>query len=173
VVTHLRVVPDERPTDDRVAAVWAALAEVPDPEIPTISVVDLGIVRSAEFSSTGDLRVELMPTFIGCPATAVMRDAVEQRLIGLGVANEVEVVITFAEPWTSDRITPAGRAHLRTSGFAPPPPADTELPMLASVACPYCGSTATGMDNAFGPTLCRAIYFCNGCRQPFEQFKPI
>ena len=173
MVAHLQVVPDGRHAHDRVAAVWAALSEVPDPEIPTISVVDLGIVRSVAFAEGGALRVELMPTFIGCPATALMRDAVEQRLVGLGIADAVEVAITFAEPWTSDRITPAGRAHLRASGFAPPPLASTELPMLTSVGCPYCGSTDTSMDNAFGPTLCRAIFFCRGCRQPFEQFKPI
>jgi ring-1,2-phenylacetyl-CoA epoxidase subunit PaaD len=173
VVTPIQVVPATRSNDNRVAAVWEALADVPDPEIPTISVVDLGVVHTVEFGPSGDLRVELLPTFIGCPATAVMRDAVEQRLRSLGVADQVAVEITFAESWTSDRITPAGRVRLRTSGFAPPPHIGDELPMLSTAACPHCGSTNTTLENAFGPTLCRAIYSCAACHQPFEQFKPI
>ena len=141
-------------------AVWAALAEVPDPEIPVVSVVDLGMVRSVELDGER-LRVELLPTFVGCPALELIRAAVAARLAGM--ASEVQVEMTFAEPWTSERISADGRRKLRESGFAPP----------GSAACPYCGSDDTVLENPFGPTRCRAIFWCNRCRQPFEQFKAI
>jgi ring-1,2-phenylacetyl-CoA epoxidase subunit PaaD len=159
------------------ARVWAALAEVPDPEIPAVSVVDLGIVAVVDLDAER-LRVELLPTFVGCPAMDMIREAVADRLAGM--APRVEVEISFAEPWTSDRITPEGRRKLRESGFAPPSPhAAGEPPLFATITmrplatCPYCGSRDTAMDNPFGPTLCRAIFWCNHCRQPFEQFKAV
>jgi ring-1,2-phenylacetyl-CoA epoxidase subunit PaaD len=170
-------------------AVWDALAEVPDPEIPVVSVVDLGIVRSVELDGER-LRVELLPTFVGCPALEVIRDSVAARLAGM--APTVEVELTFAEPWTSERITLAGRRKLRESGFAPPEeglesafgrrPGDSGRqgrPVLATITtrpratCPWCGSRDTALENPFGPTLCRAIFWCNRCRQPFEQFKAV
>jgi ring-1,2-phenylacetyl-CoA epoxidase subunit PaaD len=158
-------------------AVWAALDDVHDPEIPVVSVVDLGVIRRVEVGP-GRVSVELLPTFIGCPAVDVMRTAVEERLAGF--APSVEVRVTFAEPWTSDRVTPEGRRRLRESGFGPPSPAagvdgstDRLLPLLPVAACPYCGSRRTTLENAFGPTLCRAIYHCADCRQPFEQFKTV
>jgi ring-1,2-phenylacetyl-CoA epoxidase subunit PaaD len=168
--------------------VWDALAEVPDPEIPVVSVVDLGIVRSVE-AGPERIRVEMLPTFVGCPALEVIRESIARRLAGM--APRVEVEPTFAEPWTSDRITPEGRRKLRDSGFAPPGPrpADepTDRPLFATIAvrptarppeagevpCPFCGSRETALENPFGPTLCRAIYWCNACRQPFEQFKAV
>jgi ring-1,2-phenylacetyl-CoA epoxidase subunit PaaD len=173
------------PATDAEAAIWDALAEVPDPEIPAISVVDLGVIGSVELAEDrSSLRVELMPTFIGCPATEVMRQQIGERLEALDLADRVEVELTFAEPWTSDRITPEGREQLRASGFAPPPhlrelkpldelPTLGQLPTRTVVTCPYCGSRDTTLENPFGPTLCRAIYHCAGCRQPFEAFKPI
>lgn len=160
-------------------AVWAALEDVHDPEIPAISVVDLGVVRRVEVGP-GRVRVELLPTFVGCPAVDLMRSAVEERLVDF--APDVEAVISFAEPWTSERITPEGHKRLRESGFGPPAPrppgADEErllplLPVLPVAPCPYCGSLDTTIENAFGPTLCRAIYHCADCRQPFEQFKTV
>jgi ring-1,2-phenylacetyl-CoA epoxidase subunit PaaD len=141
-------------------AVWDALAEVTDPEIPVVSVVDLGMVRSVELDGER-LRVELLPTFVGCPALELIRAAVAARLAGM--APEVQVEMTFAEPWTSERITADGRRRLRESGFAPP----------GSATCPWCGSRDTALENPFGPTRCRAIFWCNHCRQPFEQFKAI
>jgi ring-1,2-phenylacetyl-CoA epoxidase subunit PaaD len=160
------------------AEVWEALAEVPDPEIPVVSVVDLGLVHTVGLDERR-LRVELLPTFVGCPALELIRASVAERLAGM--APVVEVEMTFAEPWTSDRITPEGRRKLRDSGFAPPGPAGAggQGPLFATIAvrptatCPYCGSADTAMENAFGPTLCRAIYWCNRCRQPFEQFKTV
>jgi ring-1,2-phenylacetyl-CoA epoxidase subunit PaaD len=159
------------------SAVWAALHDVHDPEIPTISVVDLGVVRSVE-AHDGRIRVELLPTFVGCPAIDVMRDSVHERLKDF--AHEVSVDISFAEPWTTERISEAGRAALRDAGFAPPPPRTNDYGRVLSVLaqqpvgeCPYCGSRNTTLENAFGPTLCRAIYHCAECRQPFEQFKEV
>jgi ring-1,2-phenylacetyl-CoA epoxidase subunit PaaD len=166
-------------TDERVARVWEALAEVADPEIPAISVVDLGVIGDVRFD--GDhLSVDLLPTFVGCPAVGVMQTQIAQRLAELGIADQVEVDVRFDPPWTSDRITPKGRERLRLSGFAPPVATEPgigegldELAVLPVAACPYCGSRNTTLDNPFGPTLCRAIYHCADCRQPFEQFKRV
>jgi ring-1,2-phenylacetyl-CoA epoxidase subunit PaaD len=163
-------------TTAAVQAVWDALAEVPDPEIPAVSVVDLGIVRLVELDGER-LRVELLPTFVGCPALDVIRDSVAARLAGM--APTIQVELTFAEPWTSERITAEGRRKLRESGFAPPGPQPRGQPLFATITtgpqatCPWCGSRDTALENPFGPTLCRAIFWCNRCRQPFEQFKAI
>jgi ring-1,2-phenylacetyl-CoA epoxidase subunit PaaD len=114
----------------------------------------------------------------------MMREQVGERLRGLDLADEVTVELSFAEAWTSDRITPEGRAKLERSGFAPPPwvgagqgnllPTLDLLPMTREeVACPHCGSTRTTLENAFGPTLCRSIYHCDACHEAFEQFKAV
>jgi ring-1,2-phenylacetyl-CoA epoxidase subunit PaaD len=160
--------------------VWEELARIPDPEIPAISLVDLGVIGSVEVVDRR-VRVELLPTFVGCPAIAVMQDQIEDRLRESGVAEDVDVVLSFDPPWTSDRITPEGRERLRLSGFAPPvaqPDGPAlgqldELAVLPIAECPYCSSRNTTLENAFGPTLCRAIYHCADCRQPFEQFKRV
>jgi ring-1,2-phenylacetyl-CoA epoxidase subunit PaaD len=169
--------------DPRTLAVWAALDEIADPEIPAISLVELGVIGEVGFEGTmagGErLTVELLPTFVGCPAIDVMQLQIGERLRAMEVADEVEVRLSFTPPWTSDRITLEGREKLRLSGFAPPvligPSFDgAELQVLLGVAtCPYCGSRSTTLDNPFGPTLCRAIYHCDNCNQPFEQFKAI
>ena len=158
--------PRARPLE---TAVWAALADVPDPEIPTVSVLDLGLVADVA-AGPGHVRVEILPTFVGCPAVEAIREAIRLRLSVL--ADDVEVAVSFSQPWTTERITPQGRDRLRASGFAPPPGDGTELPVVGAV-CPHCGSRRTSLENLFGPTLCRSIYWCAGCRQPFEQFKPI
>ena len=156
-------------------AVWSALAEIPDPEIPTISIVDLGVVRDVAVEN-GTVHVEFTPTFLGCPALEVMRDQMAERIRALGAEPDVEVVLD--DSWSTDRITPAGRAKLRASGFAPPSPREAGAPRLAQLQravfrCPYCGSTETKLENIFGPTPCRSIRYCAACRQPFEQFKTI
>jgi ring-1,2-phenylacetyl-CoA epoxidase subunit PaaD len=157
--------------------VWEALAEVPDPEIPVVSVVDLGLVHAVELDGPR-LRVELLPTFVGCPALELIRWSVAERLAGM--APQVEVEMTFAVPWTSDRITEDGRRKLRESGFSPPGPARSpEGPLFATIpvrpaaTCPFCGSADTRLENLFGPTLCRTLFWCKRCRQPFEQFKAV
>jgi ring-1,2-phenylacetyl-CoA epoxidase subunit PaaD len=141
--------------------------------------VELGIIRSVE-AAAGRIRVEMLPTFVGCPALELIRASIAARLAGM--APEVQVEATFAEPWTSDRITPEGRRKLRESGFAPPAPRAAEpadqplFPTITTrplVRCPFCGSRDTLLENPFGPTLCRAIHWCNQCRQPFEQFKAV
>lgn len=165
---------------DRERAIWAELARIADPEIPAISLVDLGVIGSVEIDD-GRVRVELLPTFVGCPAIGVMQEQIGERLRATGVADDVEVAITFDPPWTSERVTPAGRELLRRSGFAPPQTAPSgpalgeldELAVLRVAECPYCGSRNTTLENPFGPTLCRAIYHCADCRQPFEQFKRV
>jgi ring-1,2-phenylacetyl-CoA epoxidase subunit PaaD len=166
----------ERSTLER--RVWEALDEVPDPEIPAVSVVELGIIRSVE-ATPARIRVEMLPTFVGCPALEAIRRSIADRLAGM--APSVEVEASFAEPWTSDRITPEGRRKLRESGFAPPAPHDAAAgqPLFPTISirpvarCPFCGSEDTVLENPFGPTLCRAIHWCNQCRQPFEQFKAV
>ena len=156
--------------------VWDELSRIADPEIPAISLVDLGVIGSVDVDPER-VRVELLPTFIGCPAIGVMQQQITEAVGELAIAPRVEVEISFDPPWTSDRITPDGRERLRLSGFAPPVLAAVggldELTVLTIAECPYCGSRNTTMENPFGPTLCRAIYHCADCRQPFEQFKRI
>jgi ring-1,2-phenylacetyl-CoA epoxidase subunit PaaD len=154
--------------------VWAALAEVEDPEIPVVSLVDLGVVRDVHVD--GDrVHVEFTPTFLGCPALEVMRDRMSAAIAGLGAEPDVEVMLD--DSWSTDRITPEGREKLRAAGFAPPAPREAKAPTLVQLGrgfrCPYCGSTDTRLDNLFGPTPCRSIRYCASCRQPFEQFKTI
>jgi ring-1,2-phenylacetyl-CoA epoxidase subunit PaaD len=156
-------------------AVWAALDEIPDPEIPVISLVDLGVVRDVTVEGA-HVRIEFTPTFLGCPALEVMRRAMEEKVAELG--GEADVAVIQDDSWSTDRISPAGREKLREAGFAPPTPraaGPTTLVQLQSKAfrCPYCGSTETRLENIFGPTPCRSIRWCESCRQPFEQFKTI
>jgi ring-1,2-phenylacetyl-CoA epoxidase subunit PaaD len=155
--------------------VWAALAEIPDPEIPVISLVDLGVIRSVDVSEQ-HVRVEFTPTFLGCPALEVMRDAMTERIAALGAEPDVQVVTHDA--WSTERITPEGREKLRASGFAPPTPRTNGGPKLIQLQsnafrCPYCGSRDTSLENIFGPTPCRSVRYCRACRQPFEQFKTL
>jgi ring-1,2-phenylacetyl-CoA epoxidase subunit PaaD len=155
--------------------VWEALAEVPDPEIPVISLVDLGVVREVEVDGER-VRVEFTPTFLGCPAQEVMRNQLAEAVRALGAEPEIDVVLD--DSWSTDRITPEGRRKLEESGFAPPHPRTATGPTLVQLdaqtfRCPYCSSTDTKLENIFGPTPCRSIRYCQACRQPFEQFKTI
>jgi ring-1,2-phenylacetyl-CoA epoxidase subunit PaaD len=160
--------------------VLATLDAIPDPEIPTVSIVELGMIGGIDVERAR-IRVELLPTFVGCPALEIIRDAISTEIARFGL--DVDVDVSYATPWTSDRISPAGREKLRRSGFAPPPHlrGDRALPMLdggrltaaPDVPCPYCGSKRTTLENVFGPTQCRSIRHCADCRQPFEAFKPI
>jgi ring-1,2-phenylacetyl-CoA epoxidase subunit PaaD len=146
-------------------SVWAALDAIPDPEIPVISLVDLGIIRSVDVSDDG-VEVELTPTFLGCPALEAMVRAIE------GTVPGAHVVVVNDDSWSTDKITAAGREKLREAGFAPPAPRLVQLQSRVH-RCPYCGSTETKLENLFGPTPCRSIRYCTSCRQPFEQFKTI
>jgi ring-1,2-phenylacetyl-CoA epoxidase subunit PaaD len=156
-------------------AVWDALREVEDPEIPVISVVDLGVVRNVKVEDNR-VHIEFTPTFLGCPALEVMRAQMVERIRSLGAEPQVEVVLD--DSWSTDRITPEGREKLRRAGFAPPTPREVSAPKLVQLKsdafrCPYCGSSETRLDNIFGPTACRSLRYCESCRQPFEQFKTI
>ena len=155
--------------------VWAALDEIADPEIPVISLVELGVVRNVAVEGAR-VHVSLTPTFLGCPALEAMRRALESKITELGGDPEIEVV--RGDAWSTDRITPVGREKLRAAGFAPPPPREATAPRLVQLQakafrCPYCSSTETRLENLFGPTPCRSIRYCESCRQPFEQFKTI
>lgn len=157
------------------AAVWDALAEIPDPEIPVISLVDLGVVKDVAID--GDrVRIAFTPTFMGCPALDAMRSQMEDAVTALGGEPQIDVLLD--DSWSTDKITPAGREKLREAGFAPPSPRAAEAPVLLQLQravhrCPYCNSTETRLDNIFGPTPCRSLRYCESCRQPFEQFKTI
>jgi ring-1,2-phenylacetyl-CoA epoxidase subunit PaaD len=157
------------------ADVWSALAELEDPEIPVISIVDLGVVRDVRVEGER-VHVEFTPTFLGCPALEVMRAQMAEAIEAIGAEPNVEVILD--DSWSTDRITPAGREQLRAAGFAPPAPREATAPKLVQLRsqvfrCPYCGSTDTKLENIFGPTPCRSIRYCASCRQPFEQFKTI
>jgi ring-1,2-phenylacetyl-CoA epoxidase subunit PaaD len=156
------------------AAVWDALAEIPDPEIPTVSLVDLGVIKDVAVEN-GSVRVEFTPTFLGCPALEVMRVQMAEKVRELGAEPDVRVVLD--DSWSTDKITPAGREKLRASGFAPPAPRAAAPLRLVELQrgfrCPYCGSRDTRLENLFGPTPCRSLRYCDTCRQPFEQFKTI
>lgn len=147
------------------AQVWQALEEIPDPEIPVVSLVELGVIRSVDVSK-GHVRIEFTPTFLGCPALEFMKRAIEEKV------PEAEVAVITDDSWSTDKITPAGREKLRAAGFAPPAPRLVQLQSQVH-KCPYCGSTETRLENLFGPTPCRSLRYCESCRQPFEQFKTI
>ena len=157
------------------AQVWEALAEIPDPEIPVISLVELGVIRGVEVED-GRVRIDFTPTFLGCPAVEVMQTAMAERIRELGAEPEVRVLTD--DSWSTDRITPEGREKLREAGFAPPAPREAGQPTIVQLEskafrCPYCGSSDTALENIFGPTPCRSLRYCRGCKQPFEQFKTI
>jgi ring-1,2-phenylacetyl-CoA epoxidase subunit PaaD len=163
-VVSLNLAPPPTPLEPITEArVRELLATVHDPEIPTVSIVDLGVVERVAVTPEG-IEVELLPTFVGCPALDILRASVVEALAPLGRAVAAE--FTWRVPWTSDRISERGRARLAASGFAPP--ADP-----AEVRCPYCASDEVAMSSAFGPTQCRSLFYCRACRQPFEAFKPV
>lgn len=157
------------------AAVWWALAEIPDPEIPVISLVDLGVIRDVAVENSRVL-IDFTPTFLGCPALETMKLAMETKIAELG--GDAEVRVLADDSWSTDRITAAGRAKLREAGLAPPALREASAPTLVQLQskvfrCPYCDSTYTRLENIFGPTPCRSLRYCENCRQPFEQFKTI
>lgn len=153
--------------------IYEWLEEVKDPEIPVLSLVDLGVITEVELD--GDkVSVELTPTFAGCPAMEVMKNEVIEKLKSKGIAN-VSVNISFRIPWSSDFISEKGKKALKQFGLAPPPSNKIfhDLEILENATCPRCNGENTELKNPFGPTLCRAIYYCNTCHEAFEQFKPL
>lgn len=156
--------------------VYAILQTVPDPEVPVISVVELGVVRDVEITPER-ITVTMTPTYSGCPAMREMEADVKAALLARG-APSVEVRMVLSPAWTTEWIGPDAREKLRKYGIAPPGKAEPQgLVMLtrarAAVPCPFCGSTDTRLKSEFGSTACKAIHTCNACRQPFDEFKAL
>lgn len=148
------------------------LETVKDPEIPVLSLVDLGVITDVVVEGETVL-VKMTPTFVGCPAMDYMKAEVETALQQQGY--KPQVTITFEKPWSSDLISEKGKTALKKYGLAPPPDNKlfTDLEILETATCPRCNTTNTELKTPFGPTLCRAIYYCYTCKEAFEQFKPV
>lgn len=154
-----------------VEKIYELLEEVKDPEIPVLSLVDLGVITSVTLSEK--VKIEMTPTFVGCPAIDYMKNDIIEVLKKHHLDADVE--ITFRKPWSSDLISEKGKLALKKYGLAPPPDSKifTDLEILENAECPRCNESDTELKNPFGPTLCRAIYYCNNCKEAFEQFKPV
>jgi ring-1,2-phenylacetyl-CoA epoxidase subunit PaaD len=161
-------------THEVLERVYDLLQAVKDPEIPTVSLVDLGVITHVQLSAPKGVRVEMVPTFAGCPAIQLMKLETEAVLKQAGY-DPVDVWVDHNRAWSSNHITPRGRQALLDFGLSPPPAysGDLELDVLEHALCPKCGSTNTVLQNAFGPTLCRAVHHCNNCHETFQQFKPV
>jgi ring-1,2-phenylacetyl-CoA epoxidase subunit PaaD len=153
--------------------VYEWLEAVKDPEIPVLSLVDLGVITDIQINDN-NIKIELTPTFVGCPALDMMKNEIHEVLLHHGVSS-VTIEVSFRKPWSSDLITEKGKEALKKFGLAPPPSTKlfTDLEMLEHATCPRCNGENTEMRNSFGPTLCRSIHYCFTCREAFEQFKPI
>lgn len=151
--------------------VYEVLMTVMDPEIDSVSIVDLGMVESVTVEGN-DVKVVLLPTFLGCPALEFIENNTRDAVQSLPEVNNVEVEVAFSPPWTSDRITEQGHVNLRKFGIAPPP-RHFEEDGSWHVDCAYCGSTYVSMENIFGPTACRSILYCKSCKNVFEAMKPV
>jgi ring-1,2-phenylacetyl-CoA epoxidase subunit PaaD len=158
-------------SDHRESRIHLALTSVTDPEIPVLSVIDMGMIAGVRIDE-GRVTVDVTPTFVGCPAIDRIREDIRTALKALG-EHEVAVNIVFHPPWTSDRITETGRRKLQAFGLAPPSRECGSTGELGKVECPYCGSRQTDLESLFGPTLCRSIHYCRSCLQSFEHFKPV
>jgi ring-1,2-phenylacetyl-CoA epoxidase subunit PaaD len=157
-----------------VSDIYSWLEEVKDPEIPVLSLVDLGVITEVQLSDES-VFIEMTPTFVGCPALDMMKSDINEVLQKHGV-KKVDIKVSFRKPWTSDSISEKGKAALKKFGLAPPPSSKnlfTDIDVLEHVACPRCSGTDTELKSAFGPTLCRSIHYCNTCKEAFEQFKPL
>lgn len=154
--------------------VYEWLEEVKDPEIPVLSLVDLGVITAVDVSTDNSVHIEMTPTFVGCPALDFMKAEIHEVLGKHGVEH-VAIEVTFRKPWNSDLISEKGKQALKKFGLAPPPSRDlfTELDVLEHATCPRCNGINTELKNTFGPTLCRSIHYCNTCKEAFEQFKPL
>ncbi len=156
--------------------VYEILGTVMDPEVPVISVVELGIVRDVEVQGD-DVRITITPTYSGCPAMHEIEADIRTALLAKGV-RAVSVNLVLSPAWTTDWIGPEAREKLRAYGIAPPGRAEpqgliTLTRARVPVACPFCGSSDTRLQSEFGSTACKAIHVCNACRQPFDEFKAL
>jgi ring-1,2-phenylacetyl-CoA epoxidase subunit PaaD len=154
---------------------WAILETVMDPEVPVLSVVELGVVRDVQVSDTA-VTVTITPTYSGCPALHAIEQDIEAALRSGGF-ERVTITTTYAPAWTTDWMSEPAREKLRAYGIAPPGrvTGDQLVPIgltVRRVTCPYCGSGDTSLESEFGPTSCKSIHSCHRCHQPFEHFKP-
>jgi len=152
---------------------WEALGTITDPEIPVLSLVEMKVIRSV---SVGHDRahVVISPTFVGCPAMDMMKSEIRNKLVSFGI-NHITIETTFSPPWSTDMLSEETREKLRLFGIAPPPQrgANLQTDLTQPVRCPFCSSEQTVLESPFGATLCRQLFFCQGCRQSFERFKPL
>ena len=157
------------------AQAWQVLEQVPDPEIPVVSVCDLGIVREVRSAAAG-VTVVVTPTYSGCPATEMIHEGIRAALESAG-AGDVKVETRLSPAWSTDWISAAGREKLRAYGIVPPHAAAGGVQPIRvvprSLECPRCGSRETTRLAQFGSTACKALWRCEQCREPFEYFKPI
>ncbi|KAM9862194.1 putative 1,2-phenylacetyl-CoA epoxidase, subunit D [Leucobacter sp. BZR 635] len=163
-----------RPTDSAAARVWDIAAQVPDPEVPVLTIEDLGVLRDATVTA-GEVSVVLTPTYSGCPAIDQMRDDVTARLHEAGYAR-VRVTTTLSPAWTTDWMSEDGKRKLAAYGIAPPHVrsalGDGPVRLQLSIKCPRCHSPNTREVSRFGSTACKAHYECLACLEPFDYFKP-
>ncbi|MEO6694350.1 MAG: 1,2-phenylacetyl-CoA epoxidase subunit PaaD [Ignavibacteria bacterium] len=154
--------------------IWNVLQEVMDPEIPKVSVVEMGIITGVNINENNFVNIKMTPTFAGCPALDYMKKDIKVKISLLPVSG-VNVEVNFDVQWNSNMITDRGRELLKESNFALPNRHNgfVEIEMLTKVECPFCNSNNTILQSTFGPTQCRAIHYCNNCLQSFEQIKPI
>lgn len=178
IALHREVPASPRPS---IAQIWAWIAEIADPEIPVVSIVDLGIVRDVAWDDRDACIVTITPTYTGCPATALIQSLIHEELVKHSISN-VQLQIQLSPAWTTDWLTPRARKHLRAFGIAPPESRPPETPARALPViddpgtqshppCPRCGSTQTSAISQFGSTLCKALYRCQDCMEPFDYFK--
>jgi ring-1,2-phenylacetyl-CoA epoxidase subunit PaaD len=153
-----------------VATLRRLVADVPDPEIPVLTIEDLGVLRDVSMNADGCIEVTITPTYTGCPALDVIASDIKQRLADSGVDAVVHTVLSPA--WTTDWMSDAGRAKLTAYGIAPPGPnAGRAITVQIGVRCPQCGSTETRQVSRFGSTACQAHWVCRACAEPFDEFK--
>jgi len=178
-MTRVTALDDHRPSPAE-AAIWHLLEEVPDPEVPALTVLDLGVVRMVSVGDRGQVSLDVTPTYSGCPATAAINMAIRDRLLQAGY-EDVQIKTVLSPAWTSDWISAAGKEKLRAYGIAPPVgPAAGDgagrgilFGADPNVPCPHCGSVQTQRVSEFGSTACKAQYRCTDCLEPFEYFKCI
>ena len=161
-------------TGDGSTTAWDIAAAVEDPEVPVVTIEDLGILRSVDVDETGAVRVAITPTYSGCPATEAIQSDIRVALAQEGF-DDVTIELVLAPAWTTDWVTEEGRAKLEAYGIAPPQPRgrDGVVSLTLAVRCPQCGSPDTRELSRFGSTACKALWVCDACKEPFDHFKAI
>jgi ring-1,2-phenylacetyl-CoA epoxidase subunit PaaD len=161
--------------DSRTEAIWSFLREIPDPEVPAISIVELGVVREVLLKNDKEVEVVMTPTYSGCPAMKTMEDSVREQLAERGYSVSIRVV--YKPAWTTEWMSEEAKEKLKAYGIAPPAKLTFEhlhplsKPKNSAVLCPFCNASDTKLTSQFGSTACKALHFCNACQQPFEEFK--